>query len=175
MEIKYKIDTPNNFSEQEKKKFLELLKKQGQVINPNLNNIKSSSYLCIVQVDEIVIGIGALKNVYKKPFKLANVNDIKDDFEIELGYIFVDSDQKKTNFRGIGIGKNITQFLLSKVADRNVFATTELNQSNPMFQILRNIGFESIGNPYKGMKTGKIITLMILIRNASVASLNKHL
>lgn len=39
MELNYKIDIPNKFSDIEKIEFVELLKKQGQVENPNLNKI----------------------------------------------------------------------------------------------------------------------------------------
>ncbi len=88
MIIKYKTDNPSGFSEKEKGAFLELLKKQGQVKDPNLEKINSSSFLCLTYADKTAIGIGALKNVY------------------------------------------ITRMLLTKVADKNLFATTELNQSN---------------------------------------------
>ena len=171
MEIKYKIDKPDEFSEKEKKEFLELLKKQGQVRNPNLDNINSSSFLCLVCVDKTPIGIGALKNVYKKPFEYADIEDLKDDYELELGYLFVDSNQNEQNYRGLGIGKNITRMLLTKDVDRNLFATTELNQSNTMLHILKDFGFESIGNPYKGHTTGKIISLMALTRKKSVTNI----
>ena len=170
MEIKYKIDNPDNFNEEEKNEFIELLIKQGQVENPKLDKINSSSFVCIVYADNVAIGIGALKNVYKKPFDYANVTNLKDDFELELGYLFVDSNQNENNFRGLGIGKNITQMLLKNVTDRNVFATTELHQANTMLHILKGVGFESIGSPYKGRKTGKIISLMILNRKKSVAN-----
>ena len=105
------------------------------------------------------------------PFEYANVTDLKDDFEEEIGYLFIDSNQNGKNYRGLGIGKNITYMLLTKVNNRNVFATTEFNQSNAMFHILKKFGFESIGKPYKGRNTGKIITLMILNRKTPLTNI----
>jgi len=165
MEIIYKVNSPDKFSKSEKKIFLELLKKQGQVKSPSLVKIEKSSLICIVSIDNVAIGIGALKNVYKKPFEYAGISELKNDYNLELGYLFVDTDLEKSGtYRGLGIGKNISKYLLENVKEKNVFATTELNSSNVMLHILRNLNFISIGNPFKGELTGKIITLMILNR-----------
>lgn len=165
MKIIYKIDKPNNFSEEEKNNFLLLLKKQNQVDNPNLEKINSCQFICITYVDNTAIGIGALKKIYKSPFDYAGVNELKDTFGLEIGYLFVDNDSNNNNYRGLGIGKTITRLLLRKVENQNVFATTELNINNPMIHILKSSGFESIGRPYKGKKTKRIISLMLLNRN----------
>jgi len=164
MEIKYKIDKADNFSTAEKNCFLELLIRQGKVSEPTPEKIESCPYLCIASFDSKIIGIGALKQIYMTPFDNAGVADLKPKFNIELGYLYVLDNQDGISFRGLGIGKSITRFLLTQKNNKNIFATTEFNETNPMLHILRKFGFTSIGNPYIGHKTHDIITLMILIR-----------
>lgn len=163
MEIKYKIDKPEYFSMAEKNCFLELIIRQGKVSKPTIEKIESCLYLCMASFDSKIIGIGALKQIYTTPFDNAGVPDLKSKFNIELGYLYVLDNQDGICFRGVGIGKSITRFLLTQKIDKNIFATTEFNETNPMLHILRNSGFTSIGKPYIGHKTHDIITLMILI------------
>jgi hypothetical protein len=163
MEIKYKIDKAEYFSTAEKNCFLELIIRQGKVSEPTIEKIESCPYLCMASYDSKIIGIGALKQIYMTPFDNAGVPDLKSKFNIELGYLYVLDNQDGISFRGLGIGKSITRFLLSHTKNKNIFATTESKESNPMLHILRNFGFTSIGNPYIGHKTHDIITLMILI------------
>ena len=164
MEIKYKIDKPDNFSKEDKDHFLSLLIKQKQVEKPNLKNINSCPFICIAYVDNVAIGIGAIKQIYKTPFDSAGVKELKDTFEFEIGYLFIDNESDSNNYRGFGIGKAITHLLLKKVEDQNVFATTELNINNRMMHILKSYGFESFGVPYRGKETNKLISLMLLSR-----------
>ena len=164
MEIKYKLDQTKFFSTSEKKFFLSLLKLQGKVSNPNFEKVESCPFLCIASIDDKIIGIGALKQIYKDPFDKAGVADLKSEFNLELGYLYVLDNQNGVSSRGMGVGKNITRLLLTKEKNKNIFATTELNETNPMLHILRNFGFVPIGNPYIGHKTHDVITLMILIR-----------
>lgn len=162
MEIKYKLDAPENFSQAEKDIFLLLLKKQDQVSTPSMKKINKCPIICIVYVDNVAIGIGALKKGAKSQFDLARVKELKDIFGLEIGYLFVDNESGENNYRGLGIGKNITNLLLRKVENQNVFATTELKINNPMIYILKSFGFETVGLPFIGMKTKKILSLMIL-------------
>ena len=164
MMISYRTDKTENFSEEERKTFLELLIRQGKVSDPTLQKIKSCPYLCMATVDSITIGIGALKRISMTQFDYAGVPDLKGKFNLELGYIYVMDNQNGKSFRGMGIGKDITSSLLIVGENKNVFATTELNEKNPMLHILRFFGFVSVGKPYIGHNTHDIITLMILIR-----------
>jgi hypothetical protein len=167
MEVIYKIDEPKCFSAAEKNRFLILLKKQNQVDNPSLEKINSCPFICIVSIDNEAIGIGAIKKVSKTPFKKAGIDELKDSFELEIGYLFVDNNSNGNAYRGFGIGKTITNLLLNKVEGKNVFATTELNINNPMIYILKSLGFKCFGNPYKGNKTKKVISLLLLIRTSN--------
>lgn len=165
MKILYKIDSPKNFSDEEIQIFLNLLKRQDQVTNPTLTKVKSCIWICCTYVDEIIVGIGAIKKVYKSPFDYAGVSELKDHFEFEIGYLFVENELNSKNYRRLGIGKNITRLLIQKMEQENVFATTDLNIDNPMLNILKSFGFVSIGTPYKGAKTNKVLTLLVLIRH----------
>jgi len=164
MDIRYKIDKTESFSASEREYFLALLMRQGKVSNPTLEKIGSCPYLCTATFDNRMIGIGALKQVYKTPFDNAGVTNLKTKFCLELGYLYVLENQDDINLRGMGIGKNITRLLLTQEVNKNIFATTELNATNPMLHILHNFGFMSIGKPFIGHRTHDIITLMILIR-----------
>lgn len=164
MDINYKIDKAESFSASERESFLDLLMRQGKVSNPTLEKIGSCPYLCIANIDNRMIGIGALKHIYNTPFDDAGVTNLKTKFCLELGYLYVLDSQDDKNLRGMGIGKNITRLLLKQEINKNIFATTELNATNPMLHILHNFGFMSIGKPYIGHRTHDIITLMILIR-----------
>jgi RimJ/RimL family protein N-acetyltransferase len=164
MEIKYKLDTPDNFSSEEKNCFLKLLVMQGKVSKPTTEKINSSKYLCTAAYNNEIIGIGAIKQVYLDPFDFADVTEIKPNFQLELGYLFVENSHEGTSFRGLGIGKSITRLLLDQTVTHNIFATTEFKENNPMLHILKGFGFKIIGKPYLGHKTKDIITLMILVR-----------
>ena len=164
MEIKYKLDIPDNFSPEEKKTFLGLLIRQGKVSTPTIEKINSSKYLCTAAYNDEIIGIGAIKQVYLAPFDYADVTEIKSNFQLELGYLFVEDSHEGTSFRKLGIGESITRVLLDQTIKHNIFATTEFNENNPMIHILRGFGFKTVGKPYLGHITKDIITLMILVR-----------
>ena len=160
MSTKLKIGKPDNFSEEEKSQFLQLLIEQGQVGNPNLEKINASTLICIAFVDNDAIGIGAIKNVYKSPFDYAQVSELKDYFDYELGYLFV-----KNKYKGQGIGKKISELLVLDLGAKNVFATTELSDENSMKFILEKLGFKQIGKPYLGRETRKAIGLFVKFIN----------
>jgi hypothetical protein len=164
MEIKFKLDNSTAFSHEEKNCFLDLLNKQGKVYKPTLKKIGFCPFLCIATYDNKIIGIGALKNIYKTPFTNADVAELTSKFKLEVGYLYVENNYNGVCLRGLGIGKTITRLLIEKAVNQNLFATTELNESNPMLHILLDLGFKSIGRPYVGHETGDIVTLMVLIR-----------
>ena len=158
MTFTFKIDIPNKFTKKELSDFLKLLIKQEQVNNPNLDNIKASSFICLVYCEKLAIGIGAIKQVYKTPFDKAKVSELKSEYDYELGYLFVDNDQK---IRGLGLGKTICKILLKQISEKNVFATTEQSELNPMKFILEGLGFSIAGKTYVGLKSKKSISLYV--------------
>lgn len=89
MDITYIADKPQNLTQQQKQYFQKLLLFQGQVDNPSLDKINTCPFLCLAYDNEIPIRIGAIKQVYKTPFDKAEVSDLKDTYEVELGYLYV--------------------------------------------------------------------------------------
>lgn len=158
MEIHYQIESPKKLGEHTKQYFLKLLLLQGQVA-PTMEKINNCPFLCIAYDGNLPIGIGAIKHVYKAPFDYAGMPNLKDDYNYELGYIYV-LDKKK--YRGKKIGKNICTKLLEVVKGQKIFATTEENEENRMRIILENFNFKRVGNTYIGGNTGKTIGLYVL-------------
>lgn len=165
MNIKYIVGEPNRFTVQQRRYFQKLLKLQGQVGNPSMDKINSCPFLCLAYDNELLIGIGAIKKVYKTPFDKAGVTKLKEKYEIELGYLFV-LDNKK--YRGKGISKLICKKLLKKTEQRNVFATSEESDENAMKWILQNLGFIKTGQTYFGAKTKKEIGLYLFTKEITI-------
>lgn len=170
MDINYIIDKPQNLSDQQKQYFQKLLLMQGQVSNPSIEKINSCHFLCLAYDSEFPVGIGAIKEVYKTPFDKAKVAELKDSFDIELGYLYV-IDKKK--YRGKGIAKSMCSKLLEKVQSKNVFATTEENEENSMKWILQKFDFNKTGKTFIGSKTNKNIGLYLLTRTNEEIQTNK--
>lgn len=163
MKIIYNIKKTNDFTSAKKEIFLDQLKEQGQIDKPTLEKINKCPFLCMAYDNNTPIGIGALKKVYKSPFDYAKLNlKLKDEFNYELGYLYV-KDNKK--YRGQGIGKSISKLLANVVPNENIFATTELSESNAMLHILKGLGFNISGSPFIGKNTGKTICLMLKFGN----------
>lgn len=160
-ELTFKIGTPQDFDARSKSAFMELLHKQGQNDSPKELALEACPLLCMVYADKEIIGIGAIKELFRMGFDYANLAALKHDFEAELGYLFVDNDTPDGNFRNLGIGKTITRLLLNSLGNENVFATTEINPENPMLAILKSLGFKRRGRIYEGSKTGKKLGLLL--------------
>lgn len=158
MKLTFEIELPSKFKKNQLDDFLKLLIKQNQVSNPSIEKIKASSYICIVYYDDLPIGIGAIKKVYNKPFDYAKVSELKNNFNFELGYLYVSEDG---NYQNFGIGKTISKLLLKKLGNENIFATTEKSEQNSMIYILENLKFIKIGETYVGKKTKKSINLYV--------------
>lgn len=164
MKIEYLVKSSKDLTKEEIKQFRFLLDKQGQV-DSSEGKAERCFKICLVKLDGNAIGIGALKQVYKTPFNYAKVPEVKENYNYELGYLFVEKDKIKAQFQGLGIGKYITKLLLNEIKNVNVFATTEYDQNNPMYHILKSFNFKCIGNTYKGKKTKKSICLMVYNQN----------
>lgn len=164
MKIEYLVKLPKDLTKDEIAQFRILLDKQGQV-DSSEGKAERCFKICLVKLDENTIGIGALKQVYKSPFDYAKIPEIKENYKYELGYLFVDKDKIKVNFQGLGIGKYITKLLLNEIKNENVFATTEYDENNPMYHILKGFNFKCNGHTYKGKKTKKSICLMVSNQN----------
>lgn len=142
MGISYKIGHPGN------------LGLQGQVSGSIDRKIESCSFICIAYSEDIPVGIGAIKQIYKTPFVKAGIPDLISRYNYELGYIYVVGNEE---FRGRGIATSICAELLEILGAENVFATTDESSNNPMKFILNKIGFEKAGNSFRGSKAAKTL------------------
>jgi hypothetical protein len=159
MEITFEIKPPAEFSSLQIEDFLKLLILQNKAGNPSIEKIKKSTFLCMVYADKRAVGIGAIKQVYNTPFDKANVPDLKSNFTYELGYIFVLDEE---NLRGQGIGKKICTSLLEKLGNKNVFATTDMDEKNKMKFILEEkLSFKKAGDSYPSREKGKKVGLFL--------------
>ncbi len=158
MEIIYKIEQPENFSESDKDKFLELLKQQGKVNNPTLDRINNCKFLCLCIIDDKIISIGAIKPKTDSDFdsNKANLNDLRNDFDFELGYCFT-----LPKFTGRGHSSTIVKLLIDKLPDKNLMASTELRADNSMPRILEKNGFKQFGKPWKSTIHGGALGLFL--------------
>jgi hypothetical protein len=145
-EIAYKIDEPKEFSEVERQAFLELLMLQGKVQNPTIARVDRCTLLCVCKVDNAIVSIGAIKPKTNSDFNSdkADLDEMRDEFAIELGYCFTLPDFTKR-----GMSSSIVRMLLGKVGDKNLMASTELSFDNPMVRILEKVGFKQYGKPWK--------------------------
>jgi hypothetical protein len=81
MTLTFKVDKTEKFTIKEKNIFVQLLIKQRQVTNLNIDKVNASPFICIVFCNDEPIGIGAIKNVYKTPFDYAEVPKLKAKFK----------------------------------------------------------------------------------------------
>lgn len=156
------VDTPSNFTRSQKEQFLILLKEQNQVENPTIDKINSCELLCMIYDNQLAIGIGALKNISKSSFDKADLAKLKNKYDLELGYLYV---LNRDEYRGKKIGKKICSELLKKVSFKNVFATTEEEEENPMKHILQKCNFVKTGQTFVGSYSKKNIGLYLLTRD----------
>ncbi len=146
MEITYKIENPTNFSESDREAFLNLLKQQRKVTKPTIEKVNRCKLLCVCKIDNEIVSIGAIKPKTKSDFNRdkADLDKLKNDFELELGYCFTLPDHVGKHF-----SSTIVKFLLNEVKDKNIMASTELRADNSMVRILERNGFKRFGKPWK--------------------------
>jgi hypothetical protein len=165
-EIVYKIGSPNEFSESEKKTFRDLLVSQGKVSKPTIEKVNRCYLLCLCKADNVIVSIGAIKPKTSSDFNhnKSGLDKLQNDFQKELGYCFT-----LPNHTGNGYSSTLVQLLLKRVEKENLMASTELYLANSMIRILERNGFKQYGSPWKsGIHNG---TLGLFLR---YLKLNQH-
>lgn len=101
MLIEYILKAPELLSANDIKYFESLLDKQGQI---DTVKGKANKYyrICLVKINNKPIAIGALKQVYKSPFDYAKVPELKEKYNYEIGYLFVDKKSIEKNMVVLG-------------------------------------------------------------------------
>lgn len=146
MNFIYEIISKTGINESHRQIVAQMLEEQQKIEPPYENKADKCKLICIVSKYDIPIAIGAIKNKTERAFtpEKANVIDLSEKFEWELGYIFV-----KKEFEGQGIASNIARLLLSQYGNDNLIASPEINANPGMVKILNRFGFRLYGNPWK--------------------------
>lgn len=156
----YKIGNPAEFSNSEKKTFKELLVKQDKVRNPTIEKINRCALLCVAIVNNNIVSIGAIKPATSFDFnnKHADLSQMAQDYEIELGYCYTEPAHG-----GKGLSSEIVKLLLSKYPGVKIMASTELVKTNRMVGILERNGFVRHGKEWKSKIHGGDLGLFLSI------------
>lgn len=142
----YELNEPKNFSSSNRQAFRDLLVKQAKVTNPTIEKVNRCSLLCFCKVDNEIVSIGAIKPKTRSDFSFtkANLGDLQNDFQFELGYCFTLPDHT-----GQGHSSKIVDILINRIGHVNLMASTELRVDNSMVGILVRRGFKQYGKPWK--------------------------
>lgn len=161
--ISYKLDVPEKLTQELKQKFLELLMLQGKISPPTIEKIDRCKCLCVYEIDNEIVSIGAIKPITKFNFnpEHADLSNRENDFEFELGYCF--TPQQHTNK---GYSSYVVKLLLEKYSNQNIMATTVVGEENHMINILTKHNFIRIGKSWESkIEKGKQIGLFLKYAN----------
>lgn len=139
------IDNPKNINKEILDKIIDLVCHGNQVERRFIEaGIKSSEFIAITLENDNVVTTATLKNPIlsyrNKVFKLANVNDVKDGYFKELGYIVT-----HPNYEGRKLCQELLKRFIPYIDKENVFATT---RKTSMIHILGKFAFTKVGNTY---------------------------
>ena len=139
------------FSDEERNIFLDMIKQQKKIINPKMERVEHCKLLCICKEDGKIVSIGAMKPKSNSDFDTdkADIENLRNEFEVELGYCFTLPD-----FTGKRYSSTISKMLLDKFEKQNIMASTELRADNTLTRILERNGFKLFGKPWKSGKHG---------------------
>lgn len=112
---------------------------------------------------DAVAALKAPERSYREEvFEKADARVSPDDFELELGWVFV-----LPAHRGRGIAESLCRQLLARVPAARIFATTRTDNAL-MMRILRALGFVRVGRPYR--RRGEELVVFLHSPAASVGS-----
>ena len=135
MNIEFVTKSPREFPDTEIKLFVEMLKKQGEVVDPTSVRVLRCNLICFAKFEGKCIGISAIKEKTNWDFDndKANLPDERLFFEWELGYLHVLPEFEKN-----GVGSAMTTELLHKYGIGNLMATTDINNVKTIHLSIKN-------------------------------------
>lgn len=156
----YKIDSPSNFTKEEKEVFLELLIKQDKVVNPSAQRIDACKWLGIHFCDNKIVSIAALKPPSRSDFdnKHACLNELRDLYKLELGYCYT-----LPKYGGRRFSSKLVSSLLEKENKTLLLASTETRLDNYMLKILKKFEFKQQGKTWRSTIHGGELALFLKI------------
>ena len=114
-----KTGAPSSFTEDEKQQIVNLLIKQGKVINPSIEKLNNCRIISALSVDNEIISIGAIKPKTASDFskEKADLEPRSKEFDWELGYCYTEPEHTRK-----GYSSAIVDELISKGEDTNLLA-----------------------------------------------------
>ncbi len=161
MKIEYEIIHKNELKESHRRLFSEMLYKQGKIQGDLSKKADRCKLICIAKVDNKTVAIGAIKQKTKSDFSSdkANIPDLSNDFEWELGYLYTDDD-----FSGQRIASTISNTLIHNYGTENLMASTEITANPAMVKILEKNGFKLFGKPWKSSIHNNYLGLFLKLK-----------
>ncbi len=146
MKIDYEIIRKEELTGSIRNMFAKMLEKQGKVKGDLSKKADRCKFLCIVKINDKISGIGAIKEKTESDFskQKASIPELKDSFQWELGYLYVNPE-----YSGKGIATNIVRLLIESYGKGNLMASTEISANPAMVKILEKFGFRLYGKPWK--------------------------
>lgn len=144
--IEFQVFTKEEVTDSAREAFTAALGRQGKVQGDVSQKADRCKLLCIARVDNETAGIGAIKVKTRSDFseEKANLSELSDDFDWELGYLFTDPAHTRK-----GIARNIAKLLADACGQENLMASTEISANPGMVRILESLGFRHYGKPWK--------------------------
>ncbi|WP_319500717.1 GNAT family N-acetyltransferase [uncultured Draconibacterium sp.] len=142
---KFRIIFRNEIDDTLREVVAHLLKEQKKVQPPYEEKADRCKVICVVFDDERPVALGAIKIKTKSVFgrDKANVPELSNKFDDELGYIYV-----KSKYEGQGIASKVVSLLLKEFRNVNLMASTETTANPGMVKILKRFGFRHYGSTW---------------------------
>lgn len=157
-QLMFKICETSSFGETERSTLTQMLREQGKVQGPYENKIDRCRLLCVATLDGQLVGIGAVKQKTASDFDAdkANLPELADEFQWELGYLYT-----RPQYEGQGVASKVVQLLLNAYGDSPIMASTEISANPGMVKILERSGFRLFGKAWKSAIHGKCLGLFL--------------
>ena len=163
MEIEVVSGKPDAFSQDEQRRFCELVEAGGEVGTAVLQqNVENARALVFARSGGQLLGVAALKCPqlsYRKKIAENSRFALRSDlYPFELGYVFVQGAA-----RGNGLSHRFVAATLDEAGGEWVFATARTDNLR-MLRALGHAAFAHVGEDYPGRRDGTSIRL--LVRNS---------
>lgn len=153
--VKIFIKKPNDCSKEEKQSFIDLVVSGDQNTPSHVrNSFKRLIWVGLLYEDDEIKAVSSLKQGNFEPFDKAGVEEEADNYPYEVGFSFTDPSS-----RGKGYNKLLKKKLFDKVGNKGIYATIRVTNKESMI-VNTKLGFEPLGQPYKGIVTN--VQLMVL-------------
>ncbi len=156
--LTYRIILKENIDDSYKHIVAKMLKDQNKVRGPYDQKADRCKFICLAYENNVPIALGAIKMKTPSDFseEKANLTKLSEQFDWELGYIFV-----KKEFEGQGIATSIVRMLLNQYGDGNLMASTEITANPGMVRILEKFGFRHYGKTWASIKHDNLLGLFL--------------